>query len=72
MKVKKENKVTDVHGIMTNYHAFLEMKRSGDLVAVFNPESTGKESFELPLVPFQLLAHSEGQVFVKCVEVFCA
>ena len=39
------------------------MKRdSNDMVAVFHQESDEKEVFELPLVPFILLAHSRTEV----------
>jgi hypothetical protein len=48
---------------MTNYHVFLEKeKRGGDMIAVFHHESTEKEAFELPLVPFKLHAKSKGEV----------
>ena len=39
------------------------MEESGDdMVAVFHHESGGKEAFELPLVPFKLLAHQKRGV----------
>jgi hypothetical protein len=48
---------------MTNYHVFLETKKRDDnMVAVFHHESTEKEAFELPLVPFELHAQSKGEV----------
>ena len=55
---------------MTNYHVLLQSKQhDGELVAVFDYESTEKESSELPLVPFRVLAHSQRQVFAKCLQV---
>ena len=55
---------------MTNYHVLLQSKqRDGELVAVFDYESTEKESSELPLVPFRVLAQSQRQVFAKCLQV---
>ena len=59
---------------MTNYHVLLESKqRDSELVAVFDYESTEKESCELPLVPFRVLAQSQRQVFANCLQVsiFC-
>ncbi len=64
VKLKKPNKELDIHCIMTNYHVYLEMnKRGDDMVAVFHHESTEKEPFELPLVPFKLHAQNKVEVF---------
>ena len=63
VKLKKNGKVNDVHCIMTNHHVYLEMIRRGDnMVAIFHYEDSEKKSFELPLVPFKLLARSSGEV----------
>ena len=60
VKLKKHDKLFNVHCIMTNYHVFLEMKKRGDgMVAVFHHESTEKESNEFALEPFVLFAHSK-------------
>ncbi len=70
VKLKKKDEILDVHCIMTNYHVFLQNIQYGeDMVAVFHHEGTEKEPFELPLVPFNLLAHSE--VCTKYSPVAC-
>ena len=43
---------------MTNYDVYLKKKEGDyDMVAVFHRQ--GEETFELSLVPFRILAHSE-------------
>ena len=74
VKLEKEGRKLDCHCIITTYDdIFLEMKRdSNDMVAVFYQESDEKEVFELPLVPFILLAHSRTEVCglaTKCLPV---
>ncbi len=60
MKLEKQDEILDVHCIMTNYDVFHKKKEGGyDMVAVFHRQGTEKEDFELPLVPFRILAHSE-------------
>ena len=55
--------------IMTNYHVYFEMKKSNDgMVAVFYYEMQ-KDAFELPLVPFKLLAQSKVELFQLTVTV---
>ena len=65
VKLEKQNKILDVHCIMTNYGVFLQ----NDLVAVFHCPGTEKEAFELPLVSFRILAHSK--VCTKYSPVAC-
>ncbi len=60
VKLEKKDEILDFRCIMTNYHIFLETKQCcDDMVAVFHHEGTDKEAFELPLVPFKLLAHNK-------------
>ena len=62
VKLKKQNKVLDVHAIMTNYHVYLEMKHHDtDMVAAFHYKVAGKRNSEIPLEPLKLFAHSEVQ-----------
>ena len=62
MKLKKQDEILDVRCIMTNYSRLLHSKylylKTG-VVAVFRHEGTEKEAFELPLVPFIILAHNK-------------
>ena len=59
VKTKKQGTTLDINCIITIYDdIFLEMEEHGsDMVAVFHRESDKKEAFDLPLVPFNLLAH---------------
>ncbi len=63
VKFKKKDEILDVRCIMTNYHDFLESNEwpwgsETDIVAVFHREGTEKETFEIPLVPFIILAQN--------------
>jgi hypothetical protein len=64
LKQKNVGNLVNVGCIMTNYHVYAEMEESGDgMTAIFNHESTEKEAFEVPLVPFKLIARSKPEVF---------
>lgn len=53
----------DAYCIMTNYHVFLAKENTGvEMVAVFHHDSIEKQSFQLLLEPFKLIAHSKGEV----------
>ena len=61
VNLKKKN----IGCIMTNYHVYCEMEKSSDgMVAVFYYEKAEKDAFELPLVPFKLLAQSKDLDYV--------
>ena len=64
VKTIKQSKILDINCIITTYDIFLMMEKhlSDDVVAVFHCESDWKDAFELPLVPFKLLAHSKIKV----------
>ena len=63
VNVKLKEKI--IGCIMTNYHVYCEMKKSNDgMAAVFCYEKTEKDAFELPLVPFKLLAQSKDLDYV--------
>ena len=67
MKFKnKKDEVLNAYCIMTNYHVFVEKEKSGaQMVAMFHHDSTEKESFELLLEPFRLVASSRKEVWTS-------
>ena len=64
VQLKTQGKTLDMNCIFTIFDdIFLEVDEHGnDMVAVFHHESDKKDAFELPLVPFKLLAHGKRGV----------